>query len=491
MTEFAPDLAWEPDRMRGVIRGRLHVRVAPGEAPGTLPDQLEVGTGLVAAPLAFDGGSIDRAVRRYSTGLRAMSAFQPCGRIGGSGPRKWDDLEDDTGLSRTFRIDVDPDADLLALTSALEDLAVIEHVSPAYLSVTPFDDEPTAAVPADRWYAHRMIGAQAALEFEPGDSALICAIIDSGIDLHHVEFAGMLRPGLDTVDLNAQQVPRSMKLIGDHTKPDRVPMDIVGHGTACAGIIGAAGRNLPRGLAGAARIMPLRALAAAQLVGRKTLTALGALMDIDMAVKFAVDLGARVLNLSFGTPETALRARDPRPHASVIEYARRRGCVLVAASGNSGSSARYYPSCLDGVIAVGSIGPEGAPSAFTTRGDHVDLCAPGESIPSASVGGYQVNTGTSFAAPFVTAACALLLARAARHSTPMDGGAIRELLMRTARPFPRGVDSTGCGTGILDVPAALHALERELAGRTVQQEDETPPVWATPVRETRATARAP
>jgi subtilisin family serine protease len=127
--------------------------------------------------------------------------------------------------------------------------------------------------------------------------------------------------------------------------------------------------------------------------------------------------------------------------------------VLVAASGNSGDATRYYPACLDGVIAVGSVGADSSPSAFTTRGDHVDLCAPGERIVSTGIGGLQVNTGTSFAAPFVTAACALLLARAARLSQALDADAVRDL-----RPFARASAAAGCGTGVLDVPAALRAL---------------------------------
>ena len=487
--EFAPDLPWAPERYRGAIRGQLVVRVASGEAPFA-PHRLDVAAGFSAAPLTFDGGLVDAVVHKYSPALRVLSAFQPAGRIGGNTRARWDDLEDDVGVSRTFRIDIDPDADLVSLVHALEDLEIVEQVSPSYLSVTPFN-EPRAAVPADRWYAHKMVGSKQALEFEPGDSTLICAIVDSGIDLHHVELEGNLRPGVDTVDLTGDAVPRSMKLVGDYSSVDRMPMDVVGHGTACAGIIGAVGHNLPKGLAGAARLMPIRALAGAQMVGRKTLTALGALIDIDMAVKLAVDLGARVLNLSFGTPETSLRERDPRPHASVIEYARRRGCVLVAASGNSGTTARYYPACLDGVIAVGSVGPESKPSTFTTRGDHVDLCAPGESIPSSSVGGYELNTGTSFAAPFVTAAAALLMARSARYSKPSDGAVIRDVLMRSARAFPRSANTTGCGNGILDVPAALQLLEKELSADPIASNDEAPPVWATPVRETRATARAP
>ncbi|HEU4561505.1 MAG TPA: S8 family serine peptidase [Longimicrobium sp.] len=494
MIDHAPDRPWAPERSRQALRGRVLVRVAPGEAPERVPHRAEVAAGLAVAPLTFDGGNLDRAVKRFSPALRVVRAFAPAQRIGSPGRHRWTDVEEDTGLSRIFRIDVDPGADLVALIDHVGGLSVIESVSPVYLSVTPFrtaaPGENGRAAPKDPWYGHRMIHAAEALAMEPGDSALILAVVDSGVDLHHPELQGALRPGIDTVDLPDDQVPRSMRLVGDVARPDKVPDDEVGHGTACAGIIAAKGDRLPRGIGGAVRVMPARALAGAQVVGRPTRTAMGSLMDIDLAVKTAVDLGARVLNLSFGTPESALRDKDPRPHKEVIDYARRHGCILVAASGNSGSTARYYPACLDGVIAVGAVGPDQHPTDFTTRGDHVDLCAPGENIPSTSVGGYQLNTGTSFAAPLVAGVAALVAARAARYSEPMDGEKVRELLKRTARAFPRGAEAQGCGAGILDARAALEALERELAPGQAESGG-GPPVRAGPVRDTPHAARSP
>ncbi|MCA9685496.1 MAG: S8 family serine peptidase, partial [Myxococcales bacterium] len=143
------------------------------------------------------------------------------------------------------------------------------------------------------------------------------------------------------------------------------------------------------------------------------------------------------------------------------------GCVLVAASGNDGDRVRYFPAAAEGVIAVGSVGPSGAPSSFSSRGDHVVVSAPGEKIWSATLDdGYRHNTGTSFAAPFVTGACALLLARAARYGQPLSGEDLRELLRVTAKPFAAGLDHTGCGAGILDISAALAALEQVLATRS-------------------------
>jgi subtilisin family serine protease len=310
-----------------------------------------------------------------------------------------------------------------------------------------------------------MIGADRALAMEAGDSALIVAIVDSGVSLDHPEFDGRLRPGVDTVDLPGDQVSRGLKLYGDFQGRDRRPMDEMGHGTACASIIGATGRSMPPGLAGAARVLPLRALAGAMLSDQSLPTAVGGIPDIDLAVKMAVDLGARVLNLSFGTPQSALRPEDPVPHVEVVRYALARNCVLVAASGNSGDATDYFPAALPGVLAVGSVGPEGRPSSFTTRGLHVAVCAPGERIHVAGLQGYGWQSGTSFAAPFVAAACALLLARAARYSSVLSPFNLRRLVMQSATPFARGVDGAGCGAGMLDLPEALRyaddALERE------------------------------
>jgi subtilisin family serine protease len=114
------------------------------------------------------------------------------------------------------------------------------------------------------------------------------------------------------------------------------------------------------------------------------------------------------------------------------------------------------------VLAVGAVGESGHPSLFSTRGDHVALCAPGEHVRAAALDGYDTHTGTSFAAPFVAGACALLLARAARYGTALGSEAVRRCLVDTARPFSGDGDHTGCGAGILDIAAALAAVERTL-----------------------------
>ena len=112
-------------------------------------------------------------------------------------------------------------------------------------------------------------------------------------------------------------------------------------------------------------------------------------------LKSAVDLGARVLNLSFGTPQAALDPDDPVPHVPIVRYAMSRECVLVSAAGNSGEDELFFPAALPGVIAVGSVGSDRRRSGFSTGGPHVVLCAPGENVRVLSLTGYSRMSGTS------------------------------------------------------------------------------------------------
>lgn len=452
---------WRPEDARLAVRGRVIVRLRPGEDPEWIPAHRDVCHGHAEAAAAIDGGPLDRAIRRFSPAVRVTRSYAAVQGLSVPGRRHqgFDDLEVSLGLSRTLRLDVHPNVSVVQLARELRECSAVEVVSPYYLCEAPFAAAVAPESPAD--FARAMIGADEALALEPGDDAVIVAVVDSGVNTSHPELVGRTRRGVDTVDLPKDLVSRGLDLFGDTSGRDREPDDEVGHGTSCAAIIAARGLAMPRGLAGAARVLPVRALAGAMLAERSAPTAVGGVPDIDEAVKTAVDLGAHVLNLSFGTPDSALREDDPIPHVEVVRYALARGCILVAASGNSGDERRYFPAALPGVIAVGAVGPTGAPSRFTTRGDHVALSAPGEAIRSAGLEGYVSRNGTSFAAPFVAAACALMLARGLRGATNLGAPTLRELLTTSARPFPTG-DAHGCGAGILDLPAALRAVDRLL-----------------------------
>lgn len=452
---YAPQRPWRPHETRMALRGRIVVELKPGERPQHIASHNSVSRGKAHPALRVDGGAVDRVLHRFSPRCRVTGAFAARGA-------RWDDLEVDLGLASTLRVEVDPEASVVHLVDALRQLDIVASASPHYLCEAPFGLETWGDRDDDDRddHARARIGADEALEMEPGDTALIVGVVDSGVALDHPELSGRLRPGADLVDMPSPLLSRAVTLFGDVHDRDVRAMDEVGHGTACASLIGAAGRGMGHGVGGACRVLPLRALAGARVAGRSRPTALGALPDIDAAVKRAVDLGARVLNLSFGTPAGALANDDPLPHASTIAYAVRRGCILVAASGNSGAEIPYYPAALPGVITVGSVDPDGQVSSFTTRGPHVDLCAPGRAVRAAGLKGYRRVTGTSFAAPLVAGACALLWARAARRSAALTTADALRVLVASARPLdaddPRAV---GAGAGVLHVPSAIRALD--------------------------------
>jgi subtilisin family serine protease len=453
----------------------LMLKLALGEAPDRIPAVHDVVRGTQRAAGSIDGGAVDRIIGERAEQFRAARLFSAAGgpRRPGCGHLGYDAVEQATGVARTLILRVPVGTPVGPLCETLAQLPAVESASPDYVSVTPFGAVAIGARSGDDgWAARRMVRLAEAHAVEPGDDGVVVGLVDSGISSHHAEFPRTFRAGFDTVRLESADVAAGIELLGDHRREDGDPEDrFVGHGMGCAGIIAAEGRAMPRGLGGACRIIPMRALAGARLPGRTGAIGLGSLSDLDLAMKLAVDLGAKIITMSFGTDDGALAPHSPKPHADVVRYALERGCILVAASGNNGHETRYWPAAHPGVIAVGAVMGNGLPAAFSTRGDHVALCAPGEQVLTTAIDdGYQYATGTSFAAPFASGAAALLVARSHRRGRPIDAETVRRILMRTAQPFSVGAQA-GCGTGVLDAAAALAALDEELDSALGDQAD--------------------
>jgi subtilisin family serine protease len=456
------------------MRGEVLIRVRSSVDASHVPSQRDVMDGRRVPMQRIDDGPADAAVRRHSRGMRVSRIHHAARSLGDPGHRHegWDALESALGLPRLLRIEVHPEVPLVGLIEDLRGCGeTVEAVSANWVCCTPFAASAAraaSAISAQDLRPFTQIRHAEALAQEVGDPTLIVGIVDSGVVLGHAEFRDRLRPGVDLVQVR-DGAPDGVRLLGDWRDRDRRPDDENGHGTACAGIIGARGLGVPPGLAGRSQILPVRVLAAALEVPGDQPTALGSLADIDAGFKAAIDLGARVLNLSFGTPASALASGDPVPHIDMVRYALARDCLLIAASGNSGDDERYYPACLPGVIAVGAVDHHDHPAAFSTRGDHVALCAPGVDILTVGLDGYRHMSGTSFAAPFVAATCALMMSRAAAQSSWLSPAAVRQALSASTRHFPQA--TAGCGSGILDVPAALAAVDDVLCDPTTEADD--------------------
>jgi subtilisin family serine protease len=445
----------------------LLLKMRLGEAPEHIPTQLDVRLGAARAATKMDDGPIDRLLRHHGGAARITRVFPAARSLARHSSRHldFDDKEHQYGMSRTFRVELERNTPIEKLVGVLREVPEVEAVSTHHCCRTPFAAapvQPASIELAEAWGSRDMVQAREALAYETGDASVVAAIVDTGVALDHRETNGRFRGGYDTVQIAAADFAQGVTLLGSTGHIDTRPVDdYVGHGMACSGIMGARGERIPPGLGGNCWLLPIRVLGAARLTGKAEPVGLGAIADIDVGVKIAVDLGARILNMSFGTPDSAIEAGMPKPHADVIGYAAARGCILVAASGNSGKEERFWPAAFPEVIAAGSVDAEGQPSHFATWGSHVALCAPGERVATCALEGrYQLATGTSFAAPFVAAAAALLLSRAGRRSFRLDGPMAKEILMASATPWTR--DVRGYGAGILNVYQALQELDRRI-----------------------------
>ena len=167
------------------------------------------------------------------------------------------------------------------------------------------------------------------------------------------------------------------------------------------------------------------------------------------ARKWMDKYGCRILNLSFGAPKASQTLKN------AIDYAIGKGCIVVAAVGNSGNAELNYPAAYPGVIGVGSVNASKAVSSFSQRNESVKLVAPGEQVVSTYTGSrYGSWEGTSFAAPLVSGAAALLLGA----DDTLGPGEMSALLTRSAVRLGEETYSTSYGYGLLNIGRALRSL---------------------------------
>jgi len=449
-------------------KGHLTLTLRAGEARSHIPAHLDCLAGAARAAGWIDQGPIDRAIERYGGGSRVAGVFHARESLGRPGQHNvgFDEVEENLGLSRTYKVLLAEPDGATNVVSALRDLPRVESAAEQTLATAPMAAAVAPGVDLRHaWEPHERIHAAPARALEPGDERVTVAIVDTGIIVGHPEFQRKCLAGYDTVDLGMGRLSPQMRLVGDSRGWDYNPHDDVGHGCHVSGIIGAHGWSIPPGVAGRSLLLAVRVLAAAVGESSDRRMGVGGLADIDAGMKVAIDLGGRVLNMSFGTPQSSVDKDAPLPHRRVIDYAMHHGCILVAAAGNSGISEKYYPAAHPEVITVGSVDDRGMRSRFSTYGDHVAVCAPGERIVSTARAGYTVNSGTSFASPFVAGVAALLVSRAHRHRHRLTAPEAKQILIRSAAPLGGGGFHAETGHGMLDARAALRELDVFLKGR--------------------------
>lgn len=267
-----------------------------------------------------------------------------------------------------------------------------------------------------------------------GGAGITVAVVDTGIDLAHPDFAcaGKLLPGACFLD--------------ECTSPQ--DDDYRGHGTHVAGIAGACTNNAVgvAGLAWAVRLMPVKVL---DFVGN------GSYSNLARGITHAADNGAQIINLSLGSEA------DSPTMADAVAYAVNRGALVIAAAGNcaGGGGCKsvnpvMYPAAYPDVLAVAATDYGDGHASFSEYHPYVDVSAPGVDIFSTIIGGYGSLSGTSMSTPFASGLAAL--AWSADRS--LSAGQVRALLESNADDLDAPGKDIYFGYGRLNAWRTLQAL---------------------------------
>ena len=366
--------------------------------------------------------------------------------------------------------------------NALYRTGMVEIAEPAY--VQEIDLIPDDSL-LDRQFHLDLIHAYDAWDISTGDSSVVIAIVDTGIDVDHPDLNGNLwiNPGdpVDGLDNDGNgyiddvygwDFGGTLAGINDgDNDPDIVKGGGHQHGLGVASVAGAIANN-GIGLAGTGyncRIMVTKHFADSQ---PEDATAYAS--DPYKGIIYAAENGADIINCSWGSTFRSQFNQD------LINYVTLDlGVLVVASSGNSGTEESHYPSDYENVISVSAVNRNLRISSFTTYGKGVDITAPGSAIAVQEINAdYGVVQGTSFSSPMVAGAAGLV-----KTIYPdFNGIQVGELLRVTADDTiydinPGDTFRNKLGKGLLDMSKALTSQPpaiRMLSYKLLNEAGETP-----------------
>jgi thermitase len=388
---------------------------------------------------------VDRLMNDYGLKFWLTREYKPAGN-------QWSVDETREGLNRTYRLILQRDYDLprslveqIKLLPSVEDvhkLEIIEAEVPhpqLSMQTSAWTRQPSDLIYLS--YAHALT---------KGTPEIKIAVLDTGVDLNHRELRGKIIKRADFVDLEGLD---TSEFIGDIKGYDDDPQDEVGHGTHVSGIIAAKGLQMEEGVAPGCSLMAVRVLATMKSGDR--LVGAGIVDNINPGIKWAVDNGADIINMSLGIKHVG----GGLPHEDVIRYAISKNVTVVAASGNDGTAERYYPGALPGVIAVGAVDDAGNVARFTSFGANITVVAPGLNIFSSFVDNtYASASGTSQASPFVAGAIALMKSYALQQGVKLTNQEIKYILKNTSDKVDRRLRNLYAGYGLINLADGFKLL---------------------------------
>lgn len=257
------------------------------------------------------------------------------------------------------------------------------------------------------------------------------AVIDTGIDTDHPEFAGR-------ISVNSYNATQD-RVVKDYNNDWSLIEDEQGHGTSVAGVIAAAMDG--QGTVGIAPNVNL-------LIIKAECTPSGQFIntsDLVFGLYYAIEQDVDVVNMSFG-------GYGLNPYASATRLAVDSDIICVASAGNDGTTQLNYPAADENVIGVGALAENSwSLASYSNYGENVNIVAPGTTFTTKAGGGYGISTGTSLSSPIVAGAVALLKQQNKRS----EFADVQELLYASSYDLGGLGEDFTFGYGALDVNALL------------------------------------
>jgi len=339
-----------------------------------------------------------------------------------------------TTIDDTYLVKLSGNIDPLAAAEKMQESPMVEFAEPNY-KVYAFSNDVSYSY---QWSLENkdghqgkagadinFIGMKKLLDSKNLEKTVI-AVVDSGINYRYADFHDtvLLDEGINFVDRNLD------------------PMDDNGHGSHVSGIIAAIGDN-GYGVTGInqySSILPIKVLDE---------SGEGNSIDVALGIRYAVNHGAKVINVSLGSSTYSKVVDD------ALQYAIANNVTPVVAAGNDSSAFLSFPASVPDVLSVGATDNKDKLASFSNYGRGLDVVAPGEDIPSYTTGGQVVYlSGTSMAAPHVSAVAGLLYSL----KPDITPGEVKKIIRESSNDLGDPGYDEKYGAGRLDAAKAIQTL---------------------------------